>query len=70
VRDMTDQTYKRVQVIFSEEQYELIKLVREKLGLGSDSETVRIIVLLWFAEKSIISSLIKNELVRVIDYDK
>jgi hypothetical protein len=67
---MTDQTYKRVQVIFSEEQYELIKLVREKLGLGSDSETVRIIVLLWFAEKSIISSLIKNELVRVIDYDK
>ncbi len=60
---MTDeQGYKRVQVIFSKEQYEVIRVIRKKLGLNSDSETVRIIVLSWLAEKSIISSFIKGEL--------
>ena len=58
----TDQEYVRVQVIFSKEQYEIIKMIRKKLGLRSDSETVRIIILSWLAEKSIISSFLKGEL--------
>lgn len=56
----TEQKYKRVQVIFSKEQYEIIKMIKKKLGLTSDSETVRVIVLSWLAEKSIISSFIKG----------
>ena len=58
-----EQVYKRVQVIFSREQYELIQLIKKRLGLSSDSETVKIIVLSWLAEKSIISAFIKGKLV-------
>jgi hypothetical protein len=61
IKEKRRKVYKRVQVIFSGEQYRLIEFVREKLGLSSDSETVKIIVLSWFAEKSIISSLLKGE---------
>ncbi len=50
----TEQRYKRVQVLFSKKQYEIIKMIRKKLGLNSDSETVKVIVLSWLAEKSII----------------
>jgi len=63
----SEQGYKRVQVIFSREQYELIKLIKKRLGLSSDSETVKIIVLSWLAEKSIISSFIKGELILRVD---
>jgi hypothetical protein len=61
IKEKRGKVYKRVQVIFSGEQYRLIEFVRGKLGLSSDSETVKIIVLSWFAEKSIISSLLKGE---------
>jgi len=62
-------TYKRVQVIFSKEQYRIIEYIKEKLGLSSDSETVKLIVLSWLAEKSIISSLLKEELrIEAINY--
>ncbi|AGK61364.1 hypothetical protein Asulf_01373 [Archaeoglobus sulfaticallidus PM70-1] len=54
--------YKRVQVMLSNEQYNLIKLIRKKLGLSSDSETVKVIVFSWLAEKSIISAFIKDEI--------
>jgi hypothetical protein len=57
-----EKSYKRVQVIFSWEQYELIKFIKEKLGLSSDSETVKLIVLSWLAEKSIISTFLKGEI--------
>ncbi|MCS7366695.1 MAG: CopG family transcriptional regulator [archaeon YNP-WB-062] len=57
-----EKSYRRVQVIFSREQYELIKFIKEKLGLSSDSETVKLIVLSWLAEKSIISAFLKGEI--------
>ena len=57
-----EKSYKRVQVIFSMEQYELIEFIKEKLGLGSDSETVKLIVLSWLSEKSIISAFLKGEI--------
>mgnify|MGYP001626299838 CR=1 FL=1 len=56
-----EREYRRVQVIFSKEQYEIIKTIKERLGLSSDSETVKVIVLSWLAEKSIISSFLKGE---------
>ena len=57
-----EKSYRRVQVIFSREQYELIKFIKERLGLSSDSETVKLIVLSWLAEKSIISAFLKGEI--------
>jgi hypothetical protein len=57
-----EKSYKRVQVIFSREQYELVEFIKEKLGLSSDSETVKLIVLSWLAEKSIISAFLKGEI--------
>ena len=62
-----ERRYRRVQVLFSKEQYEIIKIIREKLGLNSDSETVKVIVLSWLAEKSIISSFIKGNLAFGVD---
>ena len=63
----SEQRYKRVQVLFSKEQYEIIKMIRKKLGLNSDSETVKVIVLSWLAEKSLISSFIKGNLITEVD---
>ncbi len=61
---------KRIQVILSREQYELIQIVRRKLGLSSDSETVKVIILSWLAEKSIISSLIKGKIQLGVEKDE
>ena len=63
----TERDYRRVQVIFSKEQYEIVKMIREKLGLNSDSETVKVIVMSWLAEKSIISSFLKGKLKAEVD---
>jgi len=46
---------KRVQVVFTVEQWALIEKFRGDLGDG-DAEIVRNIVLAWLSEKSIIST--------------
>ncbi len=50
---------RKVQVTFTDEQWEIISKLRGKMG-SSDSEVVRMIVLAWLAEKSIIASAIKE----------
>ena len=52
---------KRVQVVFTPEQWALIENFRGELGNG-DAEIVRNIVLAWLAEKSITSTNAKNKL--------
>jgi len=50
---------KRVQVTFTEEQWELIERFRGMMG-KEDAEIVRNIVLAWLAEKSLVSSAAKE----------
>ncbi|MHA1608530.1 MAG: CopG family transcriptional regulator [Candidatus Njordarchaeales archaeon] len=50
---------RKVQVTFTDEQWEIISKLRGMMG-SSDSEIVRTIVLAWLAEKSIIASTIKE----------
>ncbi|MGA9099319.1 MAG: CopG family transcriptional regulator [Methanotrichaceae archaeon] len=52
---------KRVQVVFTNEQWSLIERFRGDLGVG-DAEIVRNIVLAWLSEKSIISTNAKNKM--------
>jgi len=52
---------KRVQVTFTDEQWKLIQKLKGILG-STDSEIVRNIVLAWLAEKSIISSILKESI--------
>jgi hypothetical protein len=52
---------KRVQVSFTGDQWGLIEHLKQTMG-GSDADVVRNIVLAWLAEKSIISSDIKNKI--------
>ena len=59
VRHMSNR--KRVQVSFTEEQWELIEKLEGKLG-DSDSAVVRNIVVSWLAEKSFISNVVKEEM--------
>lgn|GEM_PF-581393 len=49
---------KRVQVVFTPEQWNLIENFRGELGEG-DAEIIRNIVLAWLSEKSIISTTAK-----------
>jgi len=58
---------KRVQVSFTEEQWELIENLEGKLG-DSDSAVVRNIVISWLAEKSFISNVVKEEM-KVVNQD-
>ena len=51
---------KRVQVTFTEEQWKMIEKFRGIMG-NDDAEIVRNIVLSWLAEKSIISSTVKEK---------
>lgn len=51
---------KRVQVTFTEEQWKLIEKFRGIMG-NEDAEIVRNIVLSWLAEKSIITTVVKNK---------
>ncbi len=52
---------KRVQVVFTSEQWNLIENFKGEFGNG-DAEIVRNIVLAWLAEKSIISTTAKNKM--------
>lgn len=52
---------KRVQVSFTEKQWELISKLRNEFGDG-DSDIVRNIVLAWLAEKSLISTSVKDRM--------
>ena len=52
---------KRIQVVFSTQQYELIQKLKGELGL-TDSEVVRNIVLAWLIEKSFVSTTLKNRI--------
>ncbi len=50
---------KRVQVSFTERQWELIEKLKGELGEG-DADVVRNIVIAWLSEKSFISSTVKK----------
>lgn len=52
---------KRVQVVFTEEQWNLISKFRGEFGDG-DADIVRYIVLSWLAEKSMISTNVKQRI--------
>jgi len=52
---------KKVQVTFTEGQWALIKKIKPELG-DTDSTVVRNIVLAWLAEKSFISSTVKEKM--------
>ena len=52
---------KRIQVVFTQEQYDLLQKLKGEMG-SSDSEVVRNIVLNWLMENSFISSTIKSKL--------
>lgn len=51
---------KKVQVSFTEKQWEVIEKLRGELGDG-DSDIVRNIVIAWLSEKSFISDSAKNK---------
>lgn len=50
---------KRVQVSFTEKQWELLEKFKGELG-ESDADIVRSIVIAWLSEKSFISSTVKK----------
>lgn len=50
---------KRVQVSFTERQWELLEKFKGELG-ESDADIVRSIVISWLSEKSFISSTVKK----------
>jgi hypothetical protein len=52
---------KRIQVTFTEEQWRLLEGLKGLLG-NEDAEIVRNIVLAWLAEKSMISTFLKQDL--------
>lgn len=52
---------KRVQVVFTNPQWDLIEKFRGEFGNG-DAEIIRNIVLAWLAEKSMISTTVKMKL--------
>ncbi len=52
---------KRVQVTFTDEQWNLLEMFRGEMGEG-DADIVRNIVLAWLAEKSFISTTVKKKL--------
>ena len=52
---------KRIQVTFTEEQWRLLEGLKGLLG-NEDAEIVRNIVLTWLAEKSMISTFLKQNL--------
>ena len=52
---------KRIQVVFTQEQYDLLQKLKGEMG-SSDSEVVRNIVLNWLMEKSFIPTTVKPKL--------
>lgn len=58
---MSKKGKKRVQVSFTEEQWELVEELKESLG-NTDADVVRNIVIAWLAEKSFISDACKRKI--------
>ena len=56
----TERNIKRVQVTFTNEQWEMIESMKGEMG-NTTAEIVRNIVLAWLAEKSLISERIKKK---------
>lgn len=54
-------TTKRIQVMFTQEQFDIIKTLEGELGF-TESEIVRNIVLGWLMEKSVISTILKSKM--------
>ena len=52
---------KRVQVVFTPGQWELISQLRGEFGEG-DADIIRNIVLAWLSEKSLISTTVKHRM--------
>lgn len=52
---------KRVQVSFTDEQWKLIENLKGNMG-KSDADAVRNIVISWLAEKSFISTTVKEDM--------
>lgn len=52
---------KKVQVVFSDKQGELLEKLRGELG-DTDADVVRAIVIAWLAEKSFLSTFIKKRI--------
>jgi len=55
-----NQRAKRVQVTFTQKQWDLIQQFRDILG-SDDAEIVRNIVISWLTEKSVVVSRVKGE---------
>ncbi|WP_297491485.1 hypothetical protein [Thermococcus sp.] len=52
---------KRIQVTFTDEQWEILQKLKGKMGEG-DADLIRNIVLAWLSEKSIMSAIVKREI--------
>lgn len=52
---------KKIQVSFSEKQIELLNTLKGEFG-ETDADVVRNVVIAWLAEKSFISTVIKNRI--------
>ena len=52
---------KRIQVSFTEKQYEMLKNFKGEFG-DSDAEVIRNIIMAWLAEKSFISDTVKKRM--------
>ena len=52
---------KRIQVTFTDEQWEILQKLKGKMG-ESDADLIRNIVLAWLSEKSIMSTIVKREI--------
>ncbi|WP_296791342.1 CopG family transcriptional regulator [uncultured Methanobrevibacter sp.] len=52
---------KRIQVNFTDEQYDLLQKLKGELG-SSDSDVVKNITISWLTEKSFISTTLKEKL--------
>ena len=52
---------KRIQVNFTDEQYDLLQKLKGELG-SSDSEVVKNIAMAWLTEKSFISTTLKTKI--------
>lgn len=52
---------KRIQVTFTEKQWELLEQLKGEMG-DKDSDIIRNIVVAWLSEKSLISTIVKNRI--------
>ena len=59
-------TTKRVQVTFSAKQWRLLERLRGEMGDG-DADIVRTITMAWLAEKSLVSTTVKQRMSREDD---